>query len=189
MPQNKFLIYCSLLTCSAYQSLREIAQLSSVVDTTQLDAMINEAAFARLDFAAQMLAFVDTISQAALSDPIAARTLVSRCYYIAHHALRALLLFVERGDEEVHQGVIERAYRLVASDGLLSARLGPAKTLRDDMKELMAQRHLGDYYPFGTATPQEPPLDFVASAQQARQLADKIVQQVSRTMMERNVTP
>lgn len=173
-----FLIYCSLLTKTQYASLRVLAGVNpSAVDTSAIDQAMRDAVRKRMELAQDFLRFSKgLVSPGEAADQMAARNAVSRAYYAAHHAMRALLLFEERGDVDGHREAIEAVYALLKRNPGARSRIGEADEFRRSVLDLLDQRHLADYYPYATNAPNEPPADFVSLAQTAMNFSRRVVQ-------------
>lgn len=174
-----FLIYCSLLKKAQYKDLRDLANVHyGAVDITRVDQAMREGIEKRLELAEQFLSFAERLSLGN-SNEIAHRNAVSRAYYAAHHAIRALLMFEERGDVDGHREAIASAFSLLDRNPAARSKLGDAKPFRADFIELLERRHLADYYPYGTDAPNEAPLDFAQAAQEAVQFARRVVEKTN----------
>lgn len=121
-------------------------------------------------------------------DEMAARNAVSRAYYAAHHALRALLLFEERGDVDGHREAIEAVSDLIKRNPAVRAKLGERGDFRGRMQEMLEQRHLADYYPYGASAPKEEPADFAALAVAAVQYARQVVEKTNEYILQKEGT-
>ena len=99
-----FLIYCSLLKKAQYKQLRDLAVVHyGAVDIAAVDQALRGGVEKRLQLAQDFLLFSESlISSSGATLEIANRNAVSRSYYAVHHAVRALLLFEERGDVDGH---------------------------------------------------------------------------------------
>ena len=107
-----FLVYCSLLKRAQYKDLRDLANVHyGAVDITRVDQAMRDSIEKRLELAEQFLSFSQGLPSGNSSE-IANRNTVSRAYYAAHHAVRALLMFEERGNVEGHREAIEAAFSL-----------------------------------------------------------------------------
>ncbi len=170
-----FLVYCSLLRTSQYKSWRELTAIKpDAVDMDAVDQAIRQGVEKRLALAEQFLAFSESLISGAGSE-IANRNAVSRAYYAVHHAVRALLLFVESGDVDGHRDSINDIYNLLKRNPALRSKLGEAEKFRTEILELLTRRHLADYYPYGTSAPNEAPLEWEQAAQEALQFARRVV--------------
>lgn len=129
----------------------------------------------RLELAEQFLLFSEGLSSGNSSE-IASRNTVSRAYYAAHHAVRALLMFEGQGNVDGHREAIEAAFSLLGRNPAVRSQLGDAKSFRTDFTEMLERRHLADYHPYGTDAPNEVPLDFAQAAQEALQFARRVVE-------------
>ncbi len=171
-----FLVYCSLLKRAQYKDLRDLANVHyGAVDITRVDQAMRDGIEKRLELAEQFLLFSEGLSTGNSSE-IANRNAVSRAYYAAHHAARALLMFEERGDVDGHREAIKASSALLKRNRAAENILGSPDKFRDDFEELLNRRHLADYYPYGTNAPGEAPLDFAQAAQEATQFARRIVE-------------
>ena len=138
----------------------------------------------RLTLAKEFLSFSESlISSSGPLDEIANRNAVSRAYYAVHHAIRALLLFEERGDVDGHRESIEAVYALLKRNPAARNKLGSAEDFRADFLVLLERRHLADYYPYGTNAPKEVPLDFSQAAQEAIQFARRVVEKTNEYIL------
>lgn len=171
-----FLVYCSLLKRAQYKDLRDLANVHyGAVDIIRVDQAMRDGIEKRLELAEQFLLFSEGLSSGNSSE-IANRNTVSRAYYAAHHAVRALLMFEERGNVDGHREAIEAAFSLLGRNPAVRSQLGDAKSFRADFTELLERRHLADYHPYGTDAPNEVPLDFAQAAQEALQFAGRVVE-------------
>ena len=171
-----FLVYCSLLKRAQYKDLRDLGSVHhEAVDMARIDQAMRDGIEKRLELAEQFLLFSEGLISGS-SDEIANRNAVSRASYAAHHAVRALLMFEERGDVDGHREVIASAFSLLDRNPAARSKLGDAKPFRADFTKLLERRHLADYYPYGTDTPNEVPLNFIQAAQEALQFARRVVE-------------
>ncbi len=85
------------------------------------------------------------------------------------------LMFEERGDVDGHREAITATSALLKRNRAAESKLGNPEKFRDDFLEMLNRRHLADYHPYGTNTPNEAPLDFAQAAQEAVQFARRIV--------------
>lgn len=186
MSDLPLLIYCSLLRKAQYKQLRDLATLHhGAVDIVQVEKAIRAGVDKRLKLAQQFLQFADSLLPASGTDDMAARNAVSRAYYATHHALRALLLFEERGDIDGHREAIEAASDLIKRNSAVRAKLGERDDFRSQMQELLEQRHLADYYPYGASAPKEEPVDFASLATAAVQFARHIVEKTNEYISQK----
>ena len=171
-----FLLYCSLLKKAQYKDLRDLANVHyGAVDITRVDQAMRDGVEKRLVLAEQFLLFSEGLSSGGATE-IAYRNAVSRAYYAAHHAIRALLMFEARGDVDGHREAITATSALLNRNPAARSKLGNPDKFSDDFLELLNRRHLADYYPYGTDTPNEAPLDFAQAAQEAVQFARRVVE-------------
>ena len=171
-----FLVYCSLLKRAQYKDLRDLANVHhGVVDITRVDQAMRDGIERRLELAEQFLLFSERLSLES-SGEIANRNAVSRAYYAAHHAVRALLMFEERGDVDGHREAIKASSALLKRNRAAESKSGNPDKFRDDFEELLNRRHLADYYPYGANAPNEAPLDFAQAAPEAIQFARRVVE-------------
>ena len=86
-------------------------------------------------------------------------------------------MYRNRQDEYDHYDAIKVFSKIANAEPTLRSRLGVAgpAEIGDRLKELMDQRHLADYYPYGTSEPHIPPLDFIAVAPSVAQRAADFV--------------
>lgn len=172
-----FLIYCSLLKRAQYKDLRDLANVHyGAVDMVRVDQAMHDGVEKRLDFAQQFLLFAESLLSSGANSEIANRNAVSRAYYAAHHAVRALLLFEEHGDVDGHREAIEATFSLLKRNPAARSKLGDAEFFRASFVQLLDRRHLADYHPYGTDAPNEAPLDFAQAAQEAIQFARRVVE-------------
>ena len=163
-----FLIYCSLLRRAQYYQLRNLSDIhQGAVDVAEIDKAMREGVAKRLALANEFLLFSEYLVSSGASSEIANRNAVSRAYYAVHHAIRALLLFEERGDVDGHSESIKAACDLLKRNSAARNKLGDMGDFRLNMRNLLDQRHLADYYPYGTNAPSEAALDFAQAAQEA----------------------
>ena len=171
-----FLVYCSLLKKAQYKNLRDLATVHhGAVDMPSVSQAMRDGIERRLELAEQFLLFSESLSSGTVSE-IASRNTVSRAYYAVHHAIRALLMFVENGDVDGHRESIEDVCDLLKRNPALRSKLGEVEDFRTEILELLNRRHLADYYPYGTNAPNEVPLDFGQAAQEAVQFARRVVE-------------
>lgn len=181
----QLLVYCSLLRKGQYKQLRDLAVLHhGAVDISRVDQAMRAGIDKRLALAREFLLFADGLATDGTSD-IAARNAVSRAYYAMHHAIRALLLFEERGDVDGHWEAIEAIGGLIKRNPAVRSKLDPQGTFRRDARELMERRHLADYYPYGVSAPAEPPADFTALAVDAVRLAQQTVEKTEEYITQK----
>jgi uncharacterized protein (UPF0332 family) len=187
MHSIEFLIYCSLLDREQYRQLRNLAAVQSdAIDMARIDQAMRECVDQRLELADSFITFAGGLQSAiGAGSNIAARNAVSRAYYAVHHALRALLLFEEHGDVDGHREAIEAIYGLLKRNPAARAKLGEEDIFRKQMLDLLAQRHLSDYYPYGTNAPKEPPADFMVLAAQAIPFALRIVEKTREYIVQK----
>lgn len=130
----------------------------------------------RLKLAQDFLTFSENQTSALGVDAeMAGRNAVSRAYYAVHHAVRALLLFEERGDVDGHREAIEAVSALLKRNPAVRSKLGDSEEFRAAFLDLLDRRHLADYYPYGTNAPNEAPLDFVQAGLEAVLFAKRVV--------------
>lgn len=174
-----FLIYCSLLRRAQYKSLQDLNTVQNgTVDMTAIEQAIRAVVTKRLMLSREFLSFSEGLLQSGEGGEIMERNVVSRAYYSAHHAVRALLLFDERGDVDGHREAIEATYDLLKRNPAVRTLLGAgnAEQFRKDFGRLLERRHLADYYPYGTNASSEAPLDFSLAAREAIQFARRIIE-------------
>lgn len=172
-----FLIYCSLLKKTQYRQLRDLSDVHyGAVDMTGVDQAMREGVEKRLTLAREFLAFSEGLLSSGTGSEIANRNAVSRAYYAVHHAVRALLLFEERGDVGGHRESIEAVYALLKRNPAVRSKLGNTEEFRTSFLDLLDRRHLADYSPYGANAPKEAPLDFTQAAQEAVQFARRVVE-------------
>ena len=128
-----------------------------------------------MELAEQFLLFSEGLVSGS-SDEIANRNAVSRAYYAVHHAIRALLLFEERGDIDGHSESIKAICDLLKRNPAARSKLGETKDFCSNIRRLIEQRHLADYYPYGSNASNETPLDFAMAAQEAVNFARHTVE-------------
>lgn len=144
------------------------------------DSAIDEVCDDRLAFARAFLEFARQIHSLTVpsNTEMIARNVVSRCYYTAHHAIRALLMFHERGDTSGHVEAIEQFADVLKNTSSLKSKLASHGDVPQRLKDLLHNRHLADYYPYAAVNPKETPVDFPVAATDALsfvgQLVDKI---------------
>lgn len=159
MVSIALLVYCSLLERAQYRQLRDLAAIQpDALAIDQIDQAMRQSVGKRLELAHEFLVFAESLHSAegSMSD-MAARNAISRAYYAVHHAMRALLLFEERGDVDGHREAIEAISALLGRNPAARAKFGEPNAFRTQVLELLAQRHLSDYYPYGTNAPREAP--------------------------------
>ncbi|MGI4789818.1 MAG: HEPN domain-containing protein [Janthinobacterium lividum] len=172
-----FLVYCSLLKKGQYRQLRDLADVhSGAVDLTGIDQAMRDGVEKRLAFAQEFLSFSENLLFSGIGSEIESRNIVSRAYYAVHHAVRALLLFEERGDVDGHRESIEAVCALLKRNSAARSKLGSMEDFRTEFLDLLDRRHLADYYPYGTNSPNEATLDFAQAAQEAVQFAHRVVE-------------
>lgn len=173
-----FLVYCSLLKRAQYKNWCDLAAVNSdAVDMAAVDQAIRETVEKRLSLAQDFLVFSEgLVSPAGAVSDMANRNAVSRAYYAVHHAIRALLMFVENGDVDGHRESIKAICDLLKRNPALRSKLGEVEDFRTEILEMLNQRHLADYYPYGTNATNEGPLDFGQAAQEAVQFARRVVE-------------
>lgn len=137
----------------------------------------------RLTLAREFLSFSEGLISSGSVNEIASRNAVSRAYYAVHHAVRALLLFEERGDVDGHRDSVEAVHALLKRNAAARSKLGSAEDFRAEFLVLLERRHLADYYPYGTNAPKEVPLDFSQAAQAATQFARRVVEKTNEYIM------
>jgi len=142
-----FLVYCSLLKKAQYRNWRDLAAVNpGVVDMAAVDEAIRETVEKRMRLAQDFLSFSESlVSMPPSMSEIADRNAVSRAYYAVHHAIRALLLFEERGDVDGHRESIEAACSLLKRNPAVRSKLGETEKFRAAVLGLLEQRHLADY--------------------------------------------
>lgn len=181
-----FLIYCSLLKKAQYASLRELDNLSpGLVDLAAVNQAINVSVEQRMLLARDFLTFSQNLVTLTTEDEMANRNAVSRAYYAVHHAVRALLLFEERGDVDGHREAIEAVCALLKRNPAVRSKLGETQVFREAFLDLLDRRHLADYHPFGTNVPNEAPLDFAKAAQEAIDFAQKVVEKADEYIAQK----
>jgi uncharacterized protein (UPF0332 family) len=140
-----------------FQHLNEGAHIL-LVTARPLEDLRHQAASDRLGLA-QL--FHEAGDKALRSRPPQFRTAISRYYYCMYHAMRAVVYFVNRGDDHDEHSVL------------------PAKTPRDfsnaavwqnRLKDARAQRNEADYDPY----PQQE-FEFSANARALRQTSDDLL--------------
>ncbi len=174
-----FLIYCSLLRKAQYRSLRDLNTVQNgTVDMIAIEKAMRDAVTKRLMLSQEFLIFSEELLRSGEGSEIMERNVVSRAYYSAHHAVRALLLFEERGDVDGHREAIEATYDILKRNPAARTLLGTgnAEQFRKDFGRLLERRHLADYYPYGTNASNEAPLDFSLAAQEAIQFARRVIE-------------
>jgi hypothetical protein len=115
---GKLKIEISKLPRDQYATLINFHDLEpGLVSVTDLDGVIDEVCDDRLAFARAFLEFARQIHSLAVpsTTEMIARNVVSRCYYAAHHAIRAFLMFHERGDTSGHDAAIEQFAAVVTA--------------------------------------------------------------------------
>ena len=181
-----FLIYCSLLKKAQYASLRELDDLAvGLVDIAAVNQAINVSVDQRMSLAQDFLAFSQSLLAQGTGSEIANRNTVSRAYYAVHHAVRALLLFEERGDVDGHREAIEAVCALLKRNPAVRSKLGDTQEFREAFLDLLDRKHLADYHPFGTNAPKEAPLDFAQAAQGAVKFAQKVVEKTAEYIAQK----
>jgi len=88
------------------------------------------------------------------------RNALSRGYYAVHHAIRAVLLYDLKQDCYGHSEAIEGFGGRLQAKPQLKAKLATIPGIDQKLGELIHNRHLADYYVYGTKNPKEAPLDF-----------------------------
>ena len=83
-------------------------------------------------------------------------------------------------------GVYEAICDLLKRNPAARSKLGETKDFRLNIRKLIEQRHLADYYPYGTNAPNEAALDFALAAQEAVKFARYTVEKTQEyiTMKE-----
>ena len=112
------------------------ALLQDLTDQAVLDAPTLEAALVQAvdDRFALARGFVDAAKVLAASqDPIVRRSAVSRAYYGAYHAARAVVFAVHRRDEKDHDKVAQGVDALLRRQGSLQTALKELRDLRNEM--------------------------------------------------------
>lgn len=133
-----FLIYCSLLKKAQYRQLRDLSDVHyGAVDMTGVDQAMREGVEKRLTLAQEFLAFSESLLSSGTGSEIANRNAVSRAYYAVHHAVRALLLFEERGDVGGHRESIEAVYALLKRNPAVRSKLGNTEEFRASFLDLL----------------------------------------------------
>jgi uncharacterized protein (UPF0332 family) len=184
----ELLVHCSTLTRIQYGQYRDLAQLQAgVLDLAAIDEGIEAGVDKRLELAEMFLTCANRLCPPAgtAMDEISARNAVSRAYYAIHHAVRALLLYEEHGDVDGHQETIKAVTGLIIRVPAARAKIGGAKEFGDKLQEVLHQRHLADYYLYGTAVPREVPLDFPTAATELLSFAAETLGKVRQYIAEK----
>jgi uncharacterized protein (UPF0332 family) len=135
--------------------------------TPELEAAVEQCMHDRLQLAQGFLAAAQR-SLTTASDDVDYRNIVSRAYYVCHHAIRACILHRNNGDVEGHTEAIAAFGKMLSAEPVLQRRLD-----NRNLMALMHQRHLADYYPYGASYPREAPLEFATQAHLAVREAEQ----------------
>jgi uncharacterized protein (UPF0332 family) len=178
----------SLLKRGMHDDLQRLARLHpTLVNRTELDLVIDQVVDDRLRFARSFLEFAATVAAAPVLSEIHARNAVSRTYYAAHHAGRALILFTTRDDPFGH---IETAIAIeVAVRKLprLATRIGPdAKSRVLGWQRL---RSRADYSIYGVEDAGETEIDFPQEAPRMLTECEAFVSSIETYILSERTRP
>lgn len=126
--------------------------------TPEIEAAVSQCVCDRLRLAEAFLVAAQRSLTTAI-DEVDYRNIISRAYYVCHHAIRACKMHRDNGDVDGHTEAITAFRKIINTEPSLQSRLS-----NSDLMKLMHKRHLADYYPYGASYPRETPLNFSAEA-------------------------
>lgn len=130
------------VTSSQYALLRSLTD-AETIDARGLERTVTSIVRDRFELARGFIKAARVLAKS--KDPLVRRTAVSRAYYGAYQAARAMFFEIKRHDQDNHEVLIKELDNLV-----------PGHSAGNTLRELRYLRNEADYSPYPVSSPQTP---------------------------------
>jgi hypothetical protein len=180
-PSLPLLVYASQLGKTQYADLRDVARIQAgVVDIGALDEAMQCSIERRLEFAEELLLFAESLARPEASRERHRRPQCRIKSVLCGASCHSCTCSCSRNAAtwHGHSDAIEAARDLLRRVPAARAKVGHPDEFQRRCKNLIDQRHLADYHPYGTNAPGVSPIDFVKESADAALFARHILEKV-----------